>query len=100
VGQQHLDGNNLVTSTSLSAFGDNWGARMTHNYNAVTSRLQDQFYTLYRDLRSWTAALTFRVADNEGSEADYTIAVVFSLKAAPATSVGEDVVIAYRLVGE
>jgi len=92
--------NNLVTSTVFVRLGDNWGARMTHNYNAVTSRLQDQFYTLYRDLRSWTAALTFRVADNEGSQADYTIALVFSLKAAPATSVGEDVVNRYRLVGE
>jgi hypothetical protein len=26
--------------------------------------LEEQYYTLYRDLRSWTAALTLRLRDN------------------------------------
>ncbi len=92
--------NNLVTSTFFVRFGDNWGARMTHNYNLVANRMQDQFYTLYRDLRSWTTAVTFRVSNNSGSDPDFTIALVLSLKAAPVTSVGEDVVNRYHLVGE
>jgi LPS-assembly protein len=92
--------NNLVTSTFFVRLGDNWGARMSHNYNLVTSRLQDQFYTVYRDLRSWTSAVTFRVANNPTGDTDFTIALVLSLKAAPVVSVGEDVVNRYHLVGE
>ena len=92
--------NNFITSTAFVRFDDNWGGRMTHNYNLVTGRLQEQFYTLYRDLRSWTAALTFRVSNDVGSQPDYTIAIMLSLKASPAAGVGEDVVNRARLVGE
>ena len=92
--------NHTVTSTLFVRLGDNWGGRMAQNYNAVTQRLQDQIFTVYRDLRSWTSALSLRVANNLGSSADVTIAVTFSLKAQPSTQVGEDVANRYRLVGE
>jgi lipopolysaccharide assembly outer membrane protein LptD (OstA) len=92
--------NDFITSTAFLRLSDNWGARMTHNYNVVTGRLQEQFYTLYRDLRSLTAALTFRVTDDVGVQPDYTIAIVLSLKASPATGLGEDAVNRTRLVGE
>jgi LPS-assembly protein len=92
--------NNTLTSTFFYRFGDNWGTRMTDNYNLVTHRLQEQFYTLYRDFRSWTASATFRVTSNSGQSASYTIAFVLSLKATPTMGVGEDVVNRYRLVGE
>jgi hypothetical protein len=92
--------NNFFSSTFFVRVNDNWGLRATHSFNAQNGRLQDQSYTLYRDLRSWTAALTFRVQDNVGSSADFTVAFAFSLKANPATRVGEDVVNPYRLVGE
>ena len=92
--------NHTVTSTLFVRLGDNWGGRMAQNYNAVTQRLQDQIFTIYRDLRSWTSALSLRVANNLGSSADVTIAVTFSLKAQPSTQVGEDVANRYRLVGE
>jgi hypothetical protein len=79
---------------------DNWGLRATHNYNALDGRLQDQFYTLYRDLRSFTGALTFRVLNQAGQQPDFTIAFSLSLKASPSTRVGEDTVNPYRLLGE
>lgn len=92
--------NHTITSRLFVRLGDNWGGRMTQNYNAVTQRLQDQIFTIYRDLRSWTSALSLRVANNLGSSADVTVAVTFSLKAQPSTQVGEDVANRYRLVGE
>ena len=92
--------NDLVTSTFFFRLGDNWGARMTHSYNLVAGRLQDQFYTIYRDLRSWTSAVTLRVTDNPGGNLDVTLALVFSLKAAPSVNVGEDAVNPYGLVGQ
>ena len=92
--------NNFVTSTIFVRFSDNWGARMTDNFNLVTSRLQEQFYSIYRDLRSWTSALTFRVTNDEGNSPDFTVAFTLSLKASPATAVGEDVANRYHLIGE
>ena len=92
--------NNFISSTLFYRLDDNWGLRATHNYSAQTGRLQEQFYTLYRDLRSWTGALTFRVQDNVGGTQDFTIAFALSLKASPSMGVGDDIVNPYRLVGE
>ncbi|MGB7748856.1 MAG: LPS assembly protein LptD [Verrucomicrobiia bacterium] len=93
-------GNNLVVSTLFFRLNDNWGLRMMHNINIENDRLQEQDYTIYRDLRSWTGALTFRVVDNGTGPKDFTIAFTFSLKAAPKTHVGGDAVHPYNLVGE
>ncbi len=94
------DENNFITSTLFYRVNDNWGLRATHNFNAADGRLQEQFYTIYRDLRSFTGALTFRVENNLNSSADFTIAFTLSLKASPATSVGEDTVNRDRLIGQ
>jgi LPS-assembly protein len=89
-----------LTSTFYYRLDDNWGVRMQHNFDFTTGRLQSQFYTLYRDMRSWTAALTFHVENNVNSSVDYTLAFQISLKASPSSSVGGDAVKSYRLVGE
>jgi LPS-assembly protein len=93
-------GDDLITSTMFYRVNDNWGLRATHYFNAENGRLQEQFYTLYRDMRSWTGALTFRVVDNTTGPEDFTIAFTFSLKASPKTHVGDDAVLPYHLVGE
>ncbi|HTV60946.1 MAG TPA: hypothetical protein VMH30_00100 [Verrucomicrobiae bacterium] len=93
-------GDNYFSSTIFFRVNDNWGFRTEHDFNALDGRLQDQFYTVYRDMRFWTAALTFRVTDNEGSPVDYTVAFSFSIKAHPKYGVGEDAVEPYQLVGE
>jgi LPS-assembly protein len=93
-------GANLFTSTFYYRFNDNWGFRTSHHFDARTSVLQEQYYTLYRDLRSWTAALTFRVRDNQGTLGkDYTVAVTFSLKAFPRFGLRQDTVTPSSLVG-
>jgi len=93
-------GNDYITTTAFYRLDDNWGVRATENFNIEDSRLQQQFYTLYRDMRSWTAALTFRVLDNSTGPTDYTVAFTFSLKASPSSHVGEDTVDPYHLIGE
>ena len=92
--------NNYIRSTLFYRINDNWGLRATHNYDAESGHLQEQDYTIYRDLRSFTGALTFRVVNNVNSATDFTIAFALSLKASPATGIGEDTVTPYRLVGE
>ncbi len=92
--------NNYLTSTLFYRVNDNWGLRATHNLDAKSGQLQEQFYTLYRDFRSWTGALTFRVVNNVGGQQDYTVAFALSLKASPSVDVGEDTVHRQGLVGD
>jgi lipopolysaccharide assembly outer membrane protein LptD (OstA) len=93
-------GNNYITSTIFYRLNDNWGLRATDNFNAQNGRMQEQFYSIYRDLRSWTGALTFRVIDNGTGREDFTVAFSFSLKAKPKLPLGGDAVSPYHLVGE
>jgi LPS-assembly protein len=93
-------GDNLISSTMFYRLNDNWGFRTRHDFNAVDGRLQDQFYTVYRDLRSWTGALTFRAVDNGEGPTDFTVAFSFSVKAHPRHHLGGDTVERYHLIGE
>jgi len=94
------EGNNNLTSTLYYRLNQNWGFRASHQYEVSDRWMQQQTYTVYRDFRNWTGALTFRVRDphtNEGM--DYAVAFTFSLKAAPRTGVGEESVQASGLLG-
>jgi LPS-assembly protein len=93
-------GNDLLTSSLFYRLNDNWGLHTVHNYNIEGGRLQEQLYTIYRDMRSWTGALTMRLMDNGSGPTDFTIAFTFSLKAAPRNHLGDDAVRPYHLVGE
>ena len=93
-------GDNLFSSTMYFRVNDNWGFRATHDFNAEDGELQDQFYTVYRDLRNWTGALTFRVTNNGNGKDDFTVAFSFSIKAHPRHALGGDTVEPYHLVGE
>jgi LPS-assembly protein len=83
-------GNNLFTSSLFYRFNENWGTRISHHFEARDGTLEEQYYTLYRDFRNWTGALTFRVRDNRDDGIDYGVAATFSLKAFPAYRVGDD----------
>ena len=91
---------NFITSTFFYRLNDNWGFRTRHDFNAADGRLQQQNYTIYRDMRSWTCALTFRVIDNSTGPTDFTVAFTFSLKAMPKTHVGDDTAHPYHLFGQ
>ncbi|HEY1490045.1 MAG TPA: hypothetical protein VGF90_03305, partial [Verrucomicrobiae bacterium] len=79
-----------ITSTMYYRFDDNWGFRMGDYFDAADGRLQEQIYTIYRDMRSWTGAVSFRVIDNSTGPTDVTVAVTFSLKATPSQALGQD----------
>ncbi len=93
-------GHNLIYDSFYVRMNENWGARMSHYFEARDGTMEEQFYTLYRDLRSWTAALTFRVRSNHNSEPDdFTIGLTFSLKAFPKGKVGSDTDKPWLLLG-
>ncbi|HKI69743.1 MAG TPA: LPS assembly protein LptD, partial [Verrucomicrobiae bacterium] len=83
-------GENSFMSSIYYRLNENWGFRATHRFDARAGRLQEQAYTVYRDLRSWTGALTFRLLDNDTGSEDFAVAFTFSLKAAPRHSPGTD----------
>ncbi len=92
-------GNNLILATLYYRLNENWGLRTQHHYEARDGTLEYQYYTLYRDFRSWTGALTFRVRESRFGEDDYTVAVTLSMKAFPRFGLGADAVKPHRLIG-
>ena len=85
-----LTGYNLLVSSFYFRLNENWGARFSHHYELDERVMQEQYYTLYRDFRSWTGALTFRVRDDVDRSTDYSVAFTFSFKAYPRFQVGDD----------
>ena len=93
------EGNNLITSSIFYRVNENWGLRATHHYELRDGRMEEQYYSIYRDLRSWTAALTFRLRENRTGPEDFTVAFTFSLKGHPRYGLGSDTVRPYSLLG-
>ena len=93
------NGDNQFTSNFLLRFNENWGLRAAQIFDARTGTIQDQFYSVYRDMRSWTAALTLRKRTNTGNPNDLTVAFTFSLKASPRYGRGSEVGQPYWLMG-
>jgi len=80
---------NLFTSSVYLRLNENWGFRASHRFEATDGTLEEQIYSLYRDLRSWTAALSFRVREDRTGPSDFGVAVTFSLKAFPSFGLGD-----------
>lgn len=83
-------GHNLIYDSFYYKFNENWAYRMSHFFETRDGVMEEQYYTLYRDLRSWTAALTLRLRDSRFGSDDFTIAITFSLKAFPRFKMGSD----------
>lgn len=89
--------NNIVFTTFFYRFNENWGARVSHHFEARDGTLEEQYYTVYRDFRSWTGALTLRLRDHRTGRTDYAIAFALSLKHAPRSRGSERVEPSYLL---
>jgi LPS-assembly protein len=92
-------GTSLIYSSLYLRLNPNWAARALHYYDARANFMQRQQYTIYRDFRSWTVALTFRVVTDQGEKPDYGVAVTFSSKAFPRFKLGDDINKPTQLLG-
>jgi LPS-assembly protein len=92
-------GNNLFISSLLLRLNENWALRAGHRFEAETGTMQEQNYTIYRDMRSWTAALTVRMRSGGNTPNDFTVAFTFSFKASPRYGRGTEVGTPYWLLG-
>lgn len=92
-------GDDVFTSALFFRLNENWSTRAVHHFDVRSGRLQEQFYSVYRDMRSWTAALTAGVRDNGFGPKDYSLVFTFSFKAKPKYGVGGDSVKPYSMLG-
>jgi LPS-assembly protein len=83
-------GNNLFISSFRFKVNEDWAVRASHQFEARDGVLEEHAYTLYRDLRSWTAALTLRLRDNRTAKSDWAIVLTFQLKAFPRFKLNSD----------
>jgi LPS-assembly protein len=93
------EGNNAFTSVIAYRLSENYGIRMGQYYEATTGKLLNQTYTFYRDMRSWTAALSLVFRNNSSGPQDYGFAFSFSLKAYPQFGVSSDSPGPYAMLG-
>ena len=84
-------GNNTFFHSFYFRFSEDWAARVLHHFEGRDGVLEEQLYTVYRDFRSWTGALTLRIRDRRQGSTDFTVAATFSLKAFPRFSVNDEV---------
>jgi hypothetical protein len=87
---ENLPGHNLIMGSIYYRLNENWGAHIAEQYEAQYGGLQQQLYSIYRDMRSWTAALVFRITEGPAQPTDFTVALTFSLKAFPRFGLGSD----------
>jgi lipopolysaccharide export system protein LptA len=86
-----LNENPFFANSSLYLFGlyyrfnDHWSVGAAGRYEATTGVLEEQRYTIYRDLTSWVASLGTVVRNNDGVR-EYGVLLTFTLKALPKLS--------------
>ncbi len=88
LGHRYLQGNPYFLDSSQYTIGgyyrinDNWGVGAYGVYEATTNIVEQQRYSIYRDLTSWVASVGAIVANN-GSVKEYGVLLTFTLKAFP-----------------
>jgi len=87
---QSLAGHNQIDVSLYYRINENWGVHISERFEAQNGVFQEQLYSIYRDLRSWTAAMTFRVDQGAGQPTDFTVGITFSLKAFPRFKLNSD----------
>jgi LPS-assembly protein len=88
VAHRYLNGNPFFQDSSLFVVGgycrlnDNWGIGVQEQYEGATGILQEQRYSIYRDLTSWVASIGGVIRDNSGVK-EYGLLFTVTLKAFP-----------------
>jgi lipopolysaccharide export system protein LptA len=87
-GHRYLNANPFFDNSSLYVLSgyyridDNWGIGVQQQYEGITGVLEQQRYSIYRDLTSWVASVGAIIRDNGGVK-EYGFLLTFTLKALP-----------------
>lgn len=85
---RYLNQNPFFDNSSLYVFGgyyrinDNWGVGIREQYEGTTGILEEQRFSIYRDLTSWVVSFGAIIRDNSGVKG-YGALLTFTLKALP-----------------
>jgi len=88
VGHRYLNSDPFFQNSSLFVVGgyyrvdDNWAVGVQEQYEATSRTLEEQRYSVYRDLTSWVASFGAVIRDNGGVK-EYGVLLTFTLKAFP-----------------
>ncbi|PZR70582.1 MAG: hypothetical protein DLM73_17485 [Chthoniobacterales bacterium] len=78
-----FDNSSLYVLSGYYRIDDNWGIGISEQYEGTTGVLEQQRYSIYRDLTSWVASVGAIVRDNGGNRKEYGLLLTFTLKALP-----------------
>jgi LPS-assembly protein len=78
-----LPDSNLVYLRNFYRVNEHWQLESYHQFEADDRNLELQSYTIYRDLTSWQAAMTFESRDYRQRESEQTVYLTMTLKAFP-----------------
>ena len=87
-GHRYLNQNPFFENSSLYVLSgyyrinDHWGIGIQEQYEGTTGILEQQRYSIYRDLTSWVASVGAIIRDNGGVK-EYGVLFTFTLKAMP-----------------
>jgi LPS-assembly protein len=88
LGHRYLNNNPFFLNSSLFTVGayyrinNNWGVSAYEQYEGTTKLLEEQRYSVYRDLTSWVASFGAIVTNSNGVK-EYGVLLTFTLKAFP-----------------
>jgi LPS-assembly protein len=77
-----FDNSSLYVVGGYYRINDNWGVGFSQQYEGTTGILEQQRYSIYRDLTSWVASVGAIIRDNGGVK-EYGVLLTFTLKALP-----------------
>jgi hypothetical protein len=80
-----FDNSSLYVLSGYYRINDNWGVGLQQQYEGTTGILEQQRYSIYRDLTSWVASFGAIIRDNGGVK-EYGVLLTFTLKALPKLS--------------
>lgn len=86
-----LYSNNLFMGRFTVRLNENYAFRTRLQFEARDGTLEEQEYTLYRDMTSWVGALRFKVSENRNGPTDFSVSLGFQLKVMASPNLGGDV---------
>jgi LPS-assembly protein len=89
VGHQYLQSNPFYVDSSEVSFyaylrmNENWGFSVYEDYEFKTGLLNQQTYSLHRDLSSWVGAFGLNITNNGSGKSQISLVLSFTLKDLP-----------------
>lgn len=77
-----FENSSLYVLSGYYRFNDHWGIGIQEQYEGTSGVLEQQRYSIYRDLTSWVASVGAIIRDNGGVK-EYGVLFTFTLKALP-----------------